>query len=330
MDYAVSPFGAVWQNGIFNIPVDLVDKYFNFATQNQIKALLFVLRHGGKTTTEDMASALGVDESQADEILEFWVLEGVIACNNQLPCQPEKKETVKVVKQAPDAPKLSPRDIVEFTRQDPQNAMLLNEAEQIKGRSLSNDEKSAVINMVNFYGLCPEVILMLIHFYFGERKRGKTVGNAYLLKMAANWANDGIATIADAEIKLAEIEKSARYKNEIKALTGLTAKTQKQEDMILQWFKDFDTTMITLAFETMKKDIENDDMSVTVPTLAYMNSILKRWKKYNISNPKQLEDYLEELAQRLEGRGKSSSRLKRKPTYDIEEIKKRAMENTDI
>lgn len=330
MDYTVSPFGAVWQNGIFNIPVDLVDKYFNFATQNQIKALLFVLRHGGKTTTEDMAAALGVDESQADEILEFWVLEGVIACNNQLPCQPEKKETVKVVKQAPDAPKLSPRDIVEFTRQDPQNAMLLNEAEQIKGRSLSNDEKSAVINMVNFYGLCPEVILMLIHFYFGERKRGKTVGNAYLLKMAANWANDGIATIADAEIKLAEIEKSARYKNEIKALTGLTAKTQKQENMILQWFKDFDTTMITLAFETMKKDIENDDMSVTVPTLAYMNSILKRWKKYNISNPKQLEDYLEELAQRLEVRGKSSSRLKRKPTYDIEEIKKRAMENTDI
>lgn len=330
MDYAVSPFGDVWQNGIFNIPVDLVDKYFNFATEKQIKALLFILRHGGKADTKAVSSALGVDEKQADEILEFWVLEGVIACNNQLPAQPEKAEKVKVVKQAPDAPKLSPRDIVEFTRQDPQNAMLLNEAEQIKGRSLSNDEKSAVINMVNFYGLCPEVILMLIHFYFSERKRGKTIGNAYLLKMAANWANDGIATIADAEIKLAEIEKSARYKNEIKAITGLTAKTQKQEDMILQWFKDFDTTMITIAFETMKKDIENEDMSVTIPTLAYMNSILKRWKKYNISNPKQLEDYLEDLAQKLEGRGKSSSKLKRKPTYDIEEIKKKAMENTDI
>ena len=98
MDYAVSPFGDVWQNGIFNISVDLVDKYFNFATEKQIKALLFILRHGGKADTKAVSSVLGVDEKQADEILEFWVLEGVIACNNQLPAQPEKAEKVKVVK----------------------------------------------------------------------------------------------------------------------------------------------------------------------------------------------------------------------------------------
>lgn len=329
MDYAVSPFGQVWQNGIFNVPNDLVDKYFNFATDKQIRALLFVLRNGGQANSKSVSQALNVDENTADEILEFWVLEGVVTCNSKAPAQPEKKETVRVIKQAPQAMKLSPRDIVEFTRQSTENAMLLNEAEVVKGRSLSNDEKSAIINMVNFYGLKAEIILMLLHFYFNERKRGKTVGNAYLLKMAANWANDGIATIADAEVKLAQIEKSDRYKNEIKAITGIMPKTDKQGEMITAWFNDFDTTMITLAFDTMKKDIANEDMAISEPSLAYMNSILKRWKKYNISNPRQLEEYLEDIAQKQEKRTKSS-KLQRKPTYDIEAIKKYASENTEI
>lgn len=330
MDYTASPFAAVWQNGIFNVPNDLVDKYFNFATDKQLKALLFILRNGGKASSDSVSDALGVDRNTADEILEFWVLEGVIVSEGKAPAQPEKKETVKVIKQAPKAPKLSPRDIVEFTRLDAENAMLLNEAEMVKGRSLSNDEKSAIINMVSFYGLKAEVILMLLHFYFSERKRGKTVGNAYLLKMAANWANDGISTISDAEVKLAQIEKSDRYKNEIKSITGIYPKTDKQGEMISQWFEDFDTTMITLAFDTMKKDIANDDMAISEPSLAYMNSILKRWKKYNISNPAQLEEYLKDLEQKAESRTKSKGKLQRKPTYDIEAIKKYASENTEI
>lgn len=330
MDYAVSPFDPVWQNGIFNVPADLVDKYFNFATDIQIKALLFVLRHGGKASSDLISKALNVDEKTADEILEFWVLEGVITSDSKAPAEPKKKETVKVIKQAPRAPKLSPRDIVEFTRQDPENAMLLNEAEVVKGRSLSNDEKSAIINMVNFYGLKAEVILMLLHFYFNERRRGKAVGNAYLLKMAANWANDGVVTISDAEVKLALIEKSDRYKNEIKAITGIMPKTEKQGDMVTAWFNDFDTTMITLAFETMKKDIDSEEMAISEPSLAYMNSILKRWKKYNISNPAQLEEYLNDLEQKQEKRNKNNGKLQRKPTYDIEAIKKYASENTEI
>lgn len=330
MDYTAIPFSSVWQNGIFNVPSDIVDKYFNFATDIQLKTLFLILRNGGKASSKSISEAFGIDETTADEILEFWVLEGVIASEGKAPAEPEKKETVKVIKQAPKAPKLSPRDIVEFTRLNAENAMLLNEAEMVKGRSLSNDEKSAIINMVNFYGLKAEVILMLLHFYFSERKRGKTVGNAYLLKMAANWANDGISTISDAEVKLAQIEKSDRYKNEIKAITGIYPKTDKQSDMIAKWFDDFDTTMITLAFDSMKKDIENDETAISEPSLAYMNSILKRWKKYNISNPAQLEDYIKDLEQKVQGKVKSTGKLQRKPTYDIEAIKKHARENTEI
>lgn len=330
MDYQALPFADIWQNGIFNIPNDLVDKYFKLATDKQIKALLLVIRSGGKTDSSLVAKALGVDEKTADELLEFWVLEGVISAIGKEIAQPKCEEKVKVIKETLPPPQLSPRDVVEFTRRDSANSMLLAEAESIKGRSLSQSENSAVINMVDYYGLKTEVILMLLHFYFSERKRGKVVGNAYLLKMAANWANDGVATIADAEIKLARIEKSDRYKNEIKAITGIVPKTEKQCEWIDAWFHDFDVTMITMAFDSMKRDIENPDMSISEPSLAYMNSILKRWKKYNISNPAQLQDYLDDLSEKQEKSKKNSGSLKRKPTYDIEAHKKFASENTEI
>lgn len=329
MDYTVLPFGAIWGNGIFNIPNDLVDRYLNLATENQLKALLLVMRNGGQASSSYIAKMLKVDTATADDLLEFWCIEGVIACKDKPVSEPEKKERITVIKQAPEVPRLSPRDIVEFMRRDEQNTMLMNEAEVIKGRSLGEGEKSAIANMVDFYGLNHAVILMLLQFYFSEKGRGKVIANGYLLKMAANWANDGVATISDAEVKLAQIEKSDRLKNEVRAITGIMPKTAKQGAMIEEWFKDFDVTMITLAFDTMKKDIASEDMAIIEPSLAYMNSILKRWKKYSITNPAQLQDYLDELEQK-QMQGKKSDKLKRKPTYDINAINKYAKENTEI
>lgn len=330
MDYSAAPFGGIWQNGMFNVPNDFVDKYFNFATAMQLKALMLVLRSGGQASSSFIAESLKTDISTADELLEFWCLEGVLVCKDKPMCEPERKESIRVVKEAPKAPRLSPRDIAEFLRRDSKNAMLMNEAENVKGRSLGEGERSAIANMVDFYGLKPEVILMLLHFYFSEQKRGKVIANGYLLKMAANWANDGVATVGDAELKLAQIEKSDRYKNEIKAITGITPRTEKQSKMIDEWFASFDVTMITLAFDAMKKDIANDDMSISEPSLAYMNSILKRWKKYNISNPAELQQYLDEVEKKQASTTKKNGRLQRKPTYDIDAIKKYASENTEI
>ena len=41
MDYRIAPFDSIWTNGIFNVPVDLVDKYLKIASEYQLKALLF-------------------------------------------------------------------------------------------------------------------------------------------------------------------------------------------------------------------------------------------------------------------------------------------------
>lgn len=327
MDYRVAPFGSVWSNGIFNVPNDLVDKYLKIASEYQLKALLFVLRNGGQSSSAQIAKVLGQTVGDIDDLLELWIEEGVLSADGQAPVIPqqqtEQKSEVKVVKETLSAPRLTPKDVVSAVRDSEDIAFLLNEAQVILGRTISHAEQEMLINMVNYYGLKVEVIMMILEFYRSEKEKGKSIGIAYVNTMAKNWADEGINSISDAEAKLQDIAKSDRLWNEIVAVTGIRHRrpTVNQRNMINEWFADFDITMITLAADIMKENIAE-------PKLSYMNTILKKWKKKDISTPAQVQAEQEEFAKSKAE--KSSDKLQSKPTYDLDEYKKFAMDNTEI
>lgn len=327
MDYRVAPFGSVWSSGIFNVPNDLVDKYLKIASEYQLKALLFILRNGGQSSSAQIAKALGQTVGDIDDLLELWIEEGVLSADGQAPVIPqqqtEQKSEIKVVKETLSAPRLTPKDVVSAIRDSEDIAFLLNEAQVILGRTISHAEQEMLINMVNYYGLKVEVIMMILEFYRSEKEKGKSIGIAYVNAMAKNWADEGINSIADAEEKLQDIAKSDRLWNEIVAITGIRHRrpTVKQRDMVNAWFADFDITMITLAADIMKENIAE-------PKLSYMNTILKKWKKKDISTPAQVQAEQEEFAKSKAE--KSSDKLQSKPTYDLDEYKKFAMDNTEI
>lgn len=327
MDYRIAPFGNVWSNGIFNVPIDLVDKYLKLASEYQIKALLYILRNGGNASSAQIAKALGQTAGDIDDLLELWIEEGVLSADGQAPVVQQKNDSssaeVKIVKETLAAPRLSPEDVVAQIRDSEEIAFLVNEAQVILGRTISHAEQEMLINMVNYYGLKVEVIMMILEFYRSEKEKGRSIGISYVNAMAKNWADEGINSIADAEAKLQDIAKSDRLWKEVIAITGIRHRrpTVKQREMVNEWFEYFDITMITLAADMMKENIPE-------PKLAYMNTILKKWKKNNISTPdavKAAQDAYEKSKAE-----KGSDRLKSKPTYDLDDYKKYAMDNTDI
>lgn len=329
MDYRVMPFGDIWGNGIFNVPNDLVDKYLKMASEYQLKALLYILRNGGQASSSMIAKALGQTASDIDDLLEFWIEENIIAVDGQqITVQPKagekpQEEKKRPVRETLSAPRLTPKDIVAFSREDENIRFLLSEAQSVLGRTISHAEQEMLVNMVHYYGLKVEVILMILEFYRSEKARGKSIGISYVNAMAKNWADEGINSIADAEIKLQDIARSDRLWNEIVAITGIRHRrpTAKQREMVDNWFKDFNIEMVTLAADIMKENTSE-------PSLAYINKILKEWKKKDISSPVQVQAEQEAFAKSKAD--KNSDKLKSKPSYDLEKIKQAAMDNTEI
>lgn len=329
MNYQIAPFGSIWSNGIFNVPADLVDKYLKIASEYQLKALLFILRNGGQASSSQIAKALGQTAGDIDDLLELWTEEGILSADGQAvvlktemkPIEPKTEK--KVVKESLSAPRLTPADIINAQRDSSDIAFLLTEAQVILGRTISHAEQEMLVNMVNYYGLKAEVIMMILEFYRSEKERGKSIGISYVNAMAKNWAEEGIDSVADAEAKLQDIAKSDRLWNEIIAITGIRHKrpTAKQREMIKEWFSDFDITMITLAADIMKENIPE-------PKLAYMNTIIKKWRKSGITSPSQVKAEQEAYAKSKSE--KKDDRLQSKPTYDLDEYARFAMNNTDI
>lgn len=334
MDYRISPFANIWQDGIFNVPVALVDKYLKMTSEYQLKALLLVLRNNGQATSAQIAKALGQTSDGVDELLEFWIDEGVLCADNgtvrntDSPAQIKKSEPApekpKPVKETISAPRLSPKDVVSILRDDEGLRFLLTEAQSVLGRTISHSEQEMMINMVNYYGLNPEIVLMILEFYRAQKLKGKSIGISHVNSMAKAWAEEGIDTIAQAEEKLKEIERTDRLWNEIVAMTGISHKrpTVNQRKMVSQWFEDFDITMISLACDIMKENTSE-------PKLTYINAVLKNWKSQGIKTPADAANQ-QEQKQQSKNKGSNDGKLKSKPSYDLEKIKRDAMNNTDI
>jgi len=343
MDYSINPFGEIWRGGIFNVPSLLTEKYIRLASEYQLKALLIILNNGGVCDSSKIAKALGITVSDTEEIMEFWQTEGIVAVNSSeavslvpmentpaesspLPVskKAEKKKSLKI-----SAPTLTPADIVTAAGENPEIAELLDEAQQVLGRTISHSEEEMLVNMVNFYGMKPEIILMILAYWRSEKEKGRAIGAAYVLKIAQNWMDEGIDSVAQAEEKLKAVEKSDRVWKDFTALAGIKYKrpTDKQRETVLGWTADFSMDMIAAAVERAK----NKEIS---PIMPYVDGIIKKWRKNGI---KTLEDAEKEEAEFAESRiknqqksSKKSGAISSKPTYDLEKIKKDAMNNTEI
>ncbi len=366
MEYNVIPFGNIWQDGIFNVPTTLVDKYIKLASEYQIKAILIILSNNGVSSAEFIAKKLGITVRDTEEIMEFWISEGILAVNGNAPAtniatkntnepvetqaplqakketntkqilsEPAKKEVAtkektkkenKSVKLTP--PTLAPKDIVRAANENPEIAELLNEAQFVLGRTISHAENEMIVNLVNFYGLKTELILMILDYCRREKEKNKDkrIGTAYIIKIAENWMDEGIDSVSLAEEKLKSIEKSDKAWKEISEIAGIHHKspTIKQRDMVNRWYNDFDLEMITIAIDKMK---ENTDS----PKLTYVDSILKSWKKKGIKTPSDVAKESKDFSKNKDKKTNINQvKISRKPTYDLEQIKRDAMNNTEI
>ncbi len=363
MNYQILPFGSVWSGGMFFVPQAIADKYLKLASEYQLKALLYLLGKGGAASSAEIAKKLGITGADAENIMDFWVAEGILVQNSGEVSGKSIPETVQTAVQNPvsvsvenpapvgqqtlqneqiaekaqkqavksefkiSPPVLTPAEIDKIGSENAEIANLLNEAQVAFGHTLSHSEMEMTVNLVSFYGMLPEVVLMLIAYCKEAKKAGKRIGSAYLYAIAKNWLEQGITTVSDAEARLCEAENAGTFWHRIRETGGFVSKspTEKQLDMIMEWRKNHSDELILHAASEMREAIDK-------PNLKYMNTILVRWKKVGITTVAQAQADSENYQKQKENRAAKSKtgEISRKPTYDLDKIKKNAQSNTEI
>lgn len=309
-------------NNVFAIPSSVVDKYIKLASAGSLKLLLFLLRHGGKSfTDEELRDALGFRrEGELEDAALFWVQRGIIRYDNtslaaaaeeealqeelpEMDAQPVKISTSARNVNDTSAAVYTASDIADRINTDQAVRYLFSEAQTLYGRLLKQPESRTILMLVDHYGLPAEVAAMLLKYCF---KIGKTTVG-YIQTIAQSWSDDGIHTIAEADERLTLLER--RFATEEKLRTAMELKTKfsaKQLAFIKVWSEEwaFSTDMIMLAY-----DITLDKTGGM--NFNYTNKILENWKAAGISTKEavQAENEARRNTKNAGSRNESSSSI---------------------
>ncbi len=319
MGWRINNLSPYWEGGVFCVPKAVADGLMNFADEIKLKALLIILSEG-KADTDGLVSRLKISKSEAEETLIFWANEGILTDGADSPAPAPKEETQKKSLESLPVPNLTPKDIVRMCIEQPELAELLRSSEEILASTLSNSMKSNIINMATYYGLPVPVIVTLLQYYKGERDKGKSVTTRTLQNMAKEWANEEIDSLEAADAKLQEIKSCEELWGEVLSRCELDymKPSSAQKKMLSRWLKDFSQEMIFFACNTMKKYVKEEEKSVRA-----VDNILKEWKRKGFKTPDDVK------AQPKKDAKKKDGKLRRAPSFNIDEIAKKAKLNDD-
>lgn len=285
MDYTLN--AGVW-NSVFAVPTSVVDEYIKLAGGNSLKLLLFLLRHGGKSFSEDeLCEKLGfVKSGELEDAAVFWEQRGVIRRvygddSGELCASKEKivhtEESQKPVVEKTKSLKpaaVSSGEIAERIKNDKEIAMLFSEAEILYARPLRQRESNLVISLVDHYGLNVGVSLMLLNYCL---KAGKQTPD-YIQTCAKDWADNGINSVELANARILKLERRDNIYERFKTTLGLNTKLPKKiTDLIDKWTEQwgFSDEMIMYAYDETVYNTGSFEP-------RYMNTILENLKNSNI------------------------------------------------
>lgn len=329
---------------IFPVPCALVDRHLKLAGREQLQVLLWALRHAGEGFSSPvLAQALDLSEESAQESLEYWADRGLLAEASPgelcpvpqpealapfAPASAQAQQVSPPVRQMPSqpAPALPPRkrmvkpDTVQLAvRLEESDGLrfLMQEAENVLGKTLSPAMTTLLLTITDDYGLPPEVTVMLLHY---AQEVGKT-GTAYLDSVARDWAESGVFSLEAADAKLQDLSQRRLAWNKVAGAAGLPKRSpsKKEEEAALRWVEQwgFSQEMLSAAYE---RCVDNTGKF----SAAYMDRVLESWHTAGVRNLEELSAH-EEKKKAARQAEKTSPRPSKagaegEKSYDIDEL----------
>ena len=279
---------GIWGT-MFGVPCIVADNFLKLATGDQIKVLLYILRHSGKSCTDsEIAANTGLTPQQAGEAVMFWHQANVLiqdtpapVTGNSImtpPAAPKSEPDVQQPVRQTAVPEhqrqnLSSSEIAELMKNSADIAELFKMAENILG-ILNHTRQNSLIWMFSYLGLKKEVIITLLAYCASIDKTNA----GYIEKIAADWSENEINDLTAAQEEVSRLNESRNYISQIMRTFEMKRRpTSKQMEIISQWKNiGFNMELIHYAYE---KTIERIDKL----SFEYINRILLSWRDSGFS-----------------------------------------------
>lgn len=332
MSYSIN-LGS-WQS-VFAVPSDVVDKHLKLAGGAQLKVLLWALRHAGSPfEAETIGEALNMQPADVRDAMQYWVETGLLTAYNGAfaPAQADStaapfSEEILPAAQPPlptgkeDTPgepsypaskasrplsrpqKPDSLFVAKRVQEDNDIAFLMQEAQVILGKAISNGDSATLLMLHDTDGLPVDVILMLLQYASSIGK-----GNLrYIEKTGIRWADEGIDSLELAEQKIRQLDQSQKAWSAVQRLLGLERRspTAKESQFADRWVNQWH-----LPDDLIREAYERNVDAKGKFSFPYMNSILERWKKEGIQTLEQARNEKKPSQKAYEE--------EQSPSYDIE------------
>lgn len=300
-------------HAVFALPDAVADRAtLRMAGAAQLKVLLWFARNG-RFDPDACAADTAVTSADCIDAMRFWVESGVLSTADdaataatppapvaspspavspvtETPAAPASEHTVSAPSlpplHRPDTPRPQFPDVVARQKSSPDFDYLLQTAEQRLGRPLTHGEMESFLYIYDTVGLPAEVILMiLVDAIRRDKVRVKSGLKRYLEKVAMDWAERGIVTMAAAEREFCREERIGTVREHIRTLFSMDrTPTLLQVETAIRWIDEwgFSDEMLLAAF-TRCREATGGFQS------GYMNRILESWHADGITTPEQAQ-----------------------------------------
>lgn len=330
MGIQVNP--SVWSS-VFAVPTAVTDEHLRRASGQQLKVLLYVLRHNGENPDDaSIAQGTGLTKADASDALAYWFETGFLHRDGTEPGPVEQKEPPQPAasvekqqvnrageetkkKELLDVPDVLPTydQVTARTMESPELQGLFNEAQIKLGKTIGYDTQAKLLMLMDSYGLPPEVILTIIEYSVSHGKRSM----AYICKVGKNWAEDGIDTLEKAEERLKSLSEQEKLWKQFTAKIPVEKPhyTQKRMNYLRKWHDEFHQSLelICYGYEEMINNINKLNFN-------YLDKMLTNWHEKKLETP---VDVMQDR-KGVTPAGGNGSASRGKPSYDTNLFKKKA------
>jgi DnaD/phage-associated family protein len=174
------------------------------------------------------------------------------------------------------APRSSYRDIASLISANKNLSEMCMLAQNVLGKTLNSSDLETLYWFYDGLHFSPEVILMLLEYCVSKDKRSMK----YIEKVAISWHERHITTIEEVEHFMEDEEHRDHYFYSLKKIFGIHNRdlTKTEENYLTAWLNDYQMSeeMVALAYEYCI--LQTNKLS-----FPYMDSIIRRWHKQNIT-----------------------------------------------